>query len=114
MNETVTIPRAEYDRLREASDDLADLQAYDRAMVALAAGDDELIPAEFADRLLNGESPVKVYRSFRGLSQAGLSRLSGVNRVQIIDIEAGRKNGSVGTLRKLAKALKVDVDDLVR
>ena len=113
MNETVTIPRAEYDRLREASDDLADLQAHDRAMVALAAGDDELIPAEFADRLLNGESPVKVYRSFRGLSQAGLSRLSGVNRVQIIDIEAGRKNGSVETLRKLAVALRVGLDDLV-
>ena len=113
MNETVTIPRAEYDRLREAAEDLADLQAYDRAMAALAAGEDELIPAIFADRLLNGESPVKVYRSFRGLSQAGLSRRSGVNRVQIIDIEAGRKNGSVETLRKLAMALGVGLDDLV-
>ena len=112
MDHTVTITCAEYDRLREASDDLADLQAYGRAMAALAAGQDELIPAAFADRLLNGESPVKVYRNFRGLSQAGLSRLSGVNRVQIIDIEAGRKNGSVETLRKLAGALGVGLDDL--
>lgn len=113
MTEMVTISRAEYDLLRSAAEDLADLQAYDGAMAALAAGDDELIPAEFADRLLNGESPVRVYREFRGLSQAALSRLSGVNRVQIIDIEAGRKCGSVETLRKLAVALGVDLDDLV-
>jgi transcriptional regulator with XRE-family HTH domain len=36
-----------------------------------------------------------------------------VNRVQIIDIEAGRKTGSVETLRKLAQELGIDIDDLV-
>lgn len=113
MNETVTIPRAEYERLRQASEDLDDLQAYDRATAALASGEDELIPAAFADRLLDGESPLRVYRDCRGLSQAELARVSGVNRVQIIDIEAGRKTGSVETLRKLARALRVDLDDLV-
>ena len=113
MNETVTIPRAEYDRLRQASEDLDDLQAYDRAMASLAAGEDDLIPAAYADRLLDGESPLRVYRDCRSLSQAELARVSGVNRVQIIDIEAGRKSGSVETLRKLARALRVDLDDLV-
>jgi hypothetical protein len=44
MNEMVTIPREEYDRLRAAAEDLADLQSYDRAKAALAAGADELIP----------------------------------------------------------------------
>jgi DNA-binding XRE family transcriptional regulator len=113
MNETVTIPLAEYERLRQASEDLDDLQAHDRAIASLASVDDELIPAAFAGRLLGGESPLRVYRELRGLSQAELARVSGVNRVQIIDIEAGRKTGSVETLRKLARALRVDVDDLV-
>jgi mRNA interferase RelE/StbE len=36
-----------------------------------------------------------------------------VNRIQIIDIEAGRKTGSVATLRKLATALGVDIEDLL-
>jgi mRNA interferase RelE/StbE len=35
------------------------------------------------------------------------------NRVQIADIEAGRKSGSVATLHKLAEALAVTVDDLI-
>ena len=112
MNEMVTIPRAEYDLLRAAVVDLADLQAYDRAKAALEAGDDELIPADYVNRLLNGDSPLRVYRDLRGLTQSALAERSGVNRVTVAEIETGRKQGSVATLRKLAGALGVTVDDL--
>lgn len=109
MNEMITITRAEYDRLREAAEDLADIEAYDRA---IAAGG-ESIPAEYVNRMIDGESPVRVYRDMRGMTQSALAAASGVNRVQIADIEAGRKTGSVETLRKLAAALRVTIDDLV-
>lgn len=109
MNEMITITRDEYDRLREAAEDLADLQAYDRA---IAAGD-ESIPAEAVKRMIDGESPLRVYRELRGQSQMGLAKASGVNRVQIADIEAGRSKGSIETVRKLATALGVTIDDLV-
>lgn len=108
MTETFTITRAEYDRLREAAEDLADIAAYDRAK---AAGG-ESIPSAYVNRMIDGESPVRVFRDLRGLSQTALAAASGVNRVQIADIEAGRKTGSVATLRKLADALAVTLDDL--
>ena len=53
------------------------------------------------------------WREFRNLTQSDLARSSGVNRIQIVDIEAGRNNGSVRTLRRLAAALAVSVDDLI-
>jgi DNA-binding XRE family transcriptional regulator len=112
MNELVTIPRAEYDRLRAAAEDLGDLQAHDRAMADLAAGTDELIPADYANRLLEGDSPLRVYRDLRGLTQSALAERAGVNRVTVAEIETGRKHGSVATLRSLAKALNVTLDDL--
>ncbi|MDP3861700.1 MAG: helix-turn-helix transcriptional regulator [Phaeovulum sp.] len=112
MNEMVTIPREEYDRLRAAAEDLADLQAYDRAKAVLAAGEDELIPAEYANRLLNGESALRVYRHLRGLTQVALAEKAGVNRVTVAEIETGRKQGSVATLRALADALELSLDDL--
>jgi len=112
MNEMVTIPRDEYDRLRAAAEDLADLQSYDRAMAGLAAGEDELIPEAYANRLLNGESPLRVYRDLRDLTQVALAEKAGVNRVTIAEIETGRKQGSVATLRALAQALGIALDDL--
>jgi mRNA interferase RelE/StbE len=113
MNEMVTISREEYDRLRAAAEDLADLSAYDAIKARFAAGQEELIPTAFADRLVDGESAVRVFRELRGLTQSGLSRVSSVNRVQIADIEAGRSAGSIETMRKLAEALQVTIDDLV-
>lgn len=112
MNEMVTIPRDEYDRLLAAAEDLADLQTYDRAKAALSTGEDELIPADYANRLLNGESPLRVYRELRGMTQAVLAKKAGVNRVTVAEIEIGRKQGSVATLRSLAGALGVGLDDL--
>ena len=113
LNDTVTIPRAEYEALRAAAEMLSDVQAYDEARQALADGRDELIPEPFASRLMNGvEHPLTVFRELRGLSNADLARASGVNRVQIRDIEAGRATGSVRTVAALAEALGIATDDL--
>lgn len=113
MNEMVSIPVSEYRRLLAAAEALSDLAAYDAAKARLARGEDELLPATFADRLLDGESPLRVWREVRGLTQAALAQASGVNRVQIAEMESGRKSGSVATLQRLAAALGVTVDDLI-
>lgn len=109
----MAIGKNKQDRLREAAEELANLRAYDGAKAALAAGEEELVPADYVKRLIAGESPLRVWRELRGLSQVRLGKASGVNRVQIADIEAGRSKGSVETVRKLADALGVRVDDLV-
>ena len=62
MNDQVTISKTEYEALCTAAEDLADLKAYDTASSMLANGDEELIPAEFLNRLLNSDNPLKVYR----------------------------------------------------
>ena len=112
MGEMVTIPAAEYRALLGSAANLAGLRAHDRAMAAIARGDEELVPEAFAKRLIAGESPLRVWRELRGLTQAALAASSGVNRVQIANIESGAKSGSVATLRKLADALGVGLDDL--
>lgn len=112
MGEMITIPLDEYQALRNAAEELDDLRAFDRAKVALDAGEDELVPAETLKRLLSGESPLRVWRELRGLTQTGLASTSGVNRGQIADIEAGRRKGSLETARKLAYALGNAIDDL--
>ena len=113
MNDTVTIPRAEYERLCALEEEFADIQAALSVEARVASGEEELIPAQVVDRLIDRESPLRVWREYRALSQSALARASGVNRVQIVEIEAGRNSGSVHALRKLADALRVTVDDLI-
>lgn len=108
MNEMVTIPKDEYLALLKAREDLDDVRAIEEFLIDPKEG----LPHEFMTRLIDGESPLAVFREWRGLSQSALSRMSGVNRIQIIDIEKNGKSGSVATLKKLATTLEVTLDDL--
>ena len=57
MGEMITIPAAEYRALLGSASNLADLTAHDRAMAAIARGDEELVPEAFAKRLIAGRKP---------------------------------------------------------
>ncbi len=87
-------------------------RAYDQATDELVKGTDELIPAAIVDRLSNGENPLRVWREYRGMTQQALADAAGIGKSYISQLEAGTKTGAIGTLRSLAKALKLDADDL--
>ena len=96
-----------------AEEDLADIRGALAVQARIEGGTEEFVPATVADRLMDGDLPLRVWREYRGLTQAALSRAAGVSRVQIVEIEAGRRTGSVFTLRRLADALRLDLDDVV-
>lgn len=58
---------------------------------------------------------IKKYRAKLGVSQDKLSKLSDVTYNTIIKIESGATyNPRVETLKKIADALKVGIDDLMK
>jgi DNA-binding XRE family transcriptional regulator len=91
---------------------LADVAAYDAAKARLERGEDEIIPFEIVERRLAGESTVKIWRTYRSLTQERLAKASKVSRPMIAAIETGHKQGSISTLKKLAAALHVSLDQL--
>jgi predicted transcriptional regulator len=106
------LPMNTLKKLIDDAEMLADIAAYDAAKARLASGEDELIPLEITERRLAGESTVKIWREYRGLTQEGLAKKSKVSRSMIAAIEAKYKTGGIATLKKLAGALKVDLDEL--
>ena len=112
--EFAVIPIDEYKLLLEKAEELDDVTAFDKAMYELEVGKDELVPAEIAKRLVSGkESPLKVWREFRGMTQEKLAEQAGISQGQVALIEGGKREGKVSVLKGLANALKVDLDDLV-
>ena len=91
----MTIPKAEYQRLCAVEEDLADVRAALAVQEGIDAGTEEFVPETVVDRLIDGEPPLRVWREHRGFSQSALARAADTSRVQIVDIEAGRRTGSV-------------------
>jgi DNA-binding XRE family transcriptional regulator len=91
----------------EDAEMLADVQAYDAAKARLEDGSDELIPLEITERRLRGEPALRVWREHRGLTQEQLAKKAKVSRALIAAIEIERKNGSIGTWKRLGSVLDV-------
>ena len=111
--EFALVPVEHLQKLMDDAEMLADVRAYDAAKSRLDRGDDEVIAFEMVERRLAGESPVRVWRDHRALTQAELAKVSKVSRTMIAAIEAGHKTGGIATLKRLAAALRVDLENLV-
>jgi DNA-binding XRE family transcriptional regulator len=111
--EMVILPAAEYARLIEAVEMAEDVAAFDEFAKRLASGEEELIPSEMVNRILDGENPIRVWREHRGLTVKDLAEAAGIAAPYLSQVETGKREGSVETLKKIADALKLTIDDLV-
>ena len=109
----VVIPEREYEALIDALTETSDLAAILQFEKRLATGDEELLPEEMVDRILDGENLVRVRREHRGLTVKSLAEKAGIAPAYLSQIETGKRDGTVATVKKLAAALGITVDDLV-
>lgn len=111
--EVAILPRSEYDalveRAAESDEDSATARIVDRGRSDIDAGA-PLLPLAVADRIADGENPLRVIREWRDETQLHLEFLTGISQGHISDIESGRRAGTTATLRKLADALRVPLD----
>lgn len=110
--EWAVIPYDAYLRLVEQAEMLQDIHDYDAAKAALARGEEELIPSEMVDALLDGENPIKVWRMFRGMTRKELAERAGISVPYLAQLETNKRNGSVEILAAIARALNVTIEDL--
>lgn len=106
--EYAVIPLVEYDTLR-AIEDAADSAALQRVF---DEPDQEFVPGEVVDRLINGENRVRVWREYRGMGVGELADAAGVSAACLSDIENGKKP-SRQALERIAELLRLNVDDLI-
>ncbi len=110
--EMVLLTRAEFDALMEVVEDAeedAELSAiYDQRMADLKAGYDVILPVEVSARCCKGESLLRAVRNWRGLTQAEVAEKSGLTQGYLSDLEAGKREGTPQTLRKIAEAMGID------
>ena len=106
--ETVTIPKAEYEALLQRCEDLEDIVA------AMKADDGTRIPHEVVrTAMLDDTSPMAAFRKYRGITLRELSELTSLSASYLSEIESGRKAGSAEAWRRIAEALDTTMDSLV-
>jgi DNA-binding XRE family transcriptional regulator len=110
--EWAILPYEEYLQLLEQAELLEDIRDFDEISAAIERGDEELIPAEVVNAILDGKSPVKVWREYRGLTQQQLADTAKISKPYLSQIETGKRTGATNVLAAIAKALDVSLEQV--
>lgn len=110
--EFAVIPYADYRHFLELLEDETDARTVAEFHEAYTAGREFLVPDEIMRRELAGESPVKLWREHRVLTQQELANRAGISKPYLSQIETGKRQGTVETLSAIARSLDVPLDAL--
>ncbi len=109
--ELVVLSRRDYDVMRAR---LGDEEAEDRMTARIVAETRGQIafPISVWEEIEDSASPIGPIRKWRKLTQEQLAEAAGISQGYLSEIESGKKVGDVGTLRAIAAALGVSLDDI--
>lgn len=106
------LPIDDYQRLLDVVEDREDVLDAMAAEKRRIEGE-EYLPAEMVDRILNGESALKIWRKYRGMTLDQLAVKAETKQSMLSMIETGQRRGSPVLWRALADAMGVSVDDIL-
>src|ERR1700733_14116669 len=117
-SKTVTLRKRDWQALMARLEDLEDIAAIEERLaqekrVAKAVARRDYMTGDELRRILDDESPVKIWREKRGLSQRALAERAGVSPSYLAEIETGKKPGSADALRKLSRVLEIPMENLM-
>jgi DNA-binding XRE family transcriptional regulator len=110
--EWAVIPYKEDLRLVAEAEMSQDISDYDDALQAVQQGE-ETIPSEVVYAILEGDNPIRVWRQYRGLTQAQLAQVAEISTPYLSQIESGKRTGTPEVLSAIAKALGLALDDIL-
>ena len=110
--EWAVLPYEEYLKLVEQAELLEDIRDFDEIRAAIERGEEELIPAEVVNAILDGKNPIKVWREFRHLTQQQLADRVGISKPYLSQLETGKRTGTTDVLAAIAKALYLSLEQV--
>ena len=113
----VVIPDQEYQALIKIADEFLDavdvIELRDKLNNEFGK-EEEHFSFDLIKELSEGiDHPIKIYRKYRGLKSKELAGKVGISAAYLSEIENRKKDGTLKTCASIAKALDVDIDDLV-
>ena len=111
--EWAVIPFSEYEKLLEAQEDAEDIKDIETNLKAIQEGKELTVPGEVTFAILAGTNPIRAWREYKRIKMIELAGKVGISSAYLSQIENGKRNPTIETLKSIAKELKIDIDMLI-
>ena len=111
--EWAVIPYNEYIKIQELIDDIEDKKDIEKYLKAIESGEEQIIPGEVTFAILEGIHPIRAWREYKQIKVRELAKQAGITSSYLSQIETGKRNPTIDTLKSIAEALGIDVEILI-
>jgi len=111
--EWAVIPYKEYIKIQELMDDIEDRKDIEKYVQAIESGEEQNIPGEVTFAILEGIHPIRAWREYKQITVRELAKQAGITSSYLSQIETGKRNPTIDTLKSIAEALGIDVEILI-
>ena len=111
--EWAVIPFSEYQRLYAALEDAEDVRDIENHLCAISEGTEITVPGEITFAILDGISPIRAWREHKQIKMNELAKQVGISSAYLSQIENGKRNPTIDTLKAIATELDIEVEMLI-
>ncbi|MGB5156952.1 helix-turn-helix domain-containing protein [Desulfobacterium sp. N47] len=111
--EWAVIPYDEYQKLNEALEDAEDINDIEKNLKAIQEGKEITIPGEITFAILDGINPIRAWREHKMIKMNELAKKVGISSAYLSQIENGKRNPTIDTLKAIARELRVEIEVLI-
>ena len=111
--EWAVIPFKEYEKIQEALENAEDIKDIEENLKAIQEGTEKTIPGEVTFAILDGTSPIRAWRENKKIKMNALAKKIGISSAYLSQIETGKRNPTIDTLKAIAKELNIEVEMLI-
>jgi transcriptional regulator with XRE-family HTH domain len=72
-----------------------------------------MVPGEVTFAILSGINPVRAWREYKQIKMNELAKRAGISSAYLSQIENGKRNPTIDTLKAIANELEIDIEMLI-
>ena len=111
--EWAVIPYKEFEKIQALLEDAEDIKDIEENLKAIQEGIEKTIPGEITFAILDGTTPIRAWREYKKIKMNELAKRVGISSAYLSQIEKGKRNPTIDTLKMIAKELDLEVEVLL-
>ena len=111
--EWAVIPYGEYIKIQEILEDAEDIKDIEEALKAIEENREAAIPGEVTFAIVDGTHPIRAWREYKNMKINELAKKIGISASYLSQIENGKRNPTIETLKAIASALDIEPEMVI-
>lgn len=111
--EWVVLPYKDFEKINELLEDIEDIKDIEKYLKSVEDNAEDVIPGEVTFAIIDGTHPIRAWRKYKNIKMNQLAKKVGISGAYLSQIENGKRNPTIETLKAIANALEIEPEMII-